>query len=46
MRATLNCDAFATEHSSTSHFDKSSFVGLAVMFFSAMGLEHTITATF
>ena len=29
LRATLNCDAFATEHSSTSHFDKSSFVGLA-----------------
>lgn len=31
LRATLNCDAFATEHSSTSHFDKSSFVGLAVI---------------
>ena len=32
LRATLNCDAFATEHSSTSHFDKASFVGLAVIF--------------
>jgi TATA-box binding protein (TBP) (component of TFIID and TFIIIB) len=29
LRATLNCDAFATAHSSTSHFDRSSFVGLA-----------------
>jgi len=29
LRATLNCDAFAKEHSSESHFDRSSFVGLA-----------------
>lgn len=29
LRATLNCDAFATEHSGESHFDRSSFVGLA-----------------
>ena len=32
LRATLNCDAFATEHSGESHFDRSSFVGLAVNF--------------
>ena len=31
LRATLNCDAFAKEHSSESHFDRSSFVGLAVI---------------
>lgn len=30
LRATLNCDAFAIAHSSESHFDRSSFVGLAV----------------
>lgn len=29
LRATLNCDAFATAHSGESHFDRSSFVGLA-----------------
>ena len=29
LRATLNCDAFAREHSAESHFDRSSFVGLA-----------------
>jgi TATA-box binding protein (TBP) (component of TFIID and TFIIIB) len=29
LRATLNCDAFASAHSSESHFDRSSFVGLA-----------------
>lgn len=29
LRATLNCDAFASAHSSESHFDLSSFVGLA-----------------
>ena len=29
LKATLNCDGFATEHSSDSHFDRSSFVGLA-----------------
>ena len=29
LRATLNCDAFAREHSAESHFDKQSFVGLA-----------------
>jgi len=29
LRATLNCDAFAAEHSGESHFDRSSFVGLA-----------------
>lgn len=29
LRATLNCEAFATEHSSTAHFDVKSFVGLA-----------------
>ena len=29
LRATLNCDAFAREHSGESHFDRSSFVGLA-----------------
>jgi hypothetical protein len=29
LRATLNCDAFATEHSESAHYDKSSFVGLA-----------------
>ena len=29
LRATLNCDAFASEHSAESHFDRSSFVGLA-----------------
>ncbi len=29
LRATLNCDAFASAHSSESHFDISSFVGLA-----------------
>lgn len=35
LRATLNCDAFAREHSAESHFDKQSFVGLAVK----VGLE-------
>lgn len=30
LRATLNCEEFATAHSSTSHFDINSFVGLAV----------------
>jgi hypothetical protein len=29
LKATLNCEAFATEHSSTAHFDVKSFVGLA-----------------
>ena len=29
LRATLNCDAFATAHSGNSHFDRASFVGLA-----------------
>jgi hypothetical protein len=29
LHATLNCEAFATEHSSTAHFDVKSFVGLA-----------------
>jgi len=29
LKATLNCEAFATEHSSTAHFDAKSFVGLA-----------------
>ena len=29
LRATLNCDAFAAAHSATSHYDRSSFVGLA-----------------
>ena len=29
LRATLNCDGFATAHSYDSHFDRSSFVGLA-----------------
>ena len=30
MRAKLDCDAFANGHSSSSHYDKQSFVGLAV----------------
>jgi hypothetical protein len=38
LRATLNCDAFAREHSAESHFDKQSFVGLAVKF----GLEPSV----
>lgn len=29
--ARLDCDGFAAAHSSTSYYDKSSFVGLAVM---------------
>ena len=29
LRATLNCDAFATAHSGHCHFDRDSFVGLA-----------------
>lgn len=29
LNATLNCSAFAEEHRSTAHYDKSSFVGLA-----------------
>ena len=29
LNATLDCDAFASAHSSTSHFDRDSFVGLA-----------------
>ena len=29
LRATLNCDAFAAAHSATSHYDRSSLVGLA-----------------
>jgi len=30
LGASLDCDAFANAHSADSHFDKSSFVGLAV----------------
>jgi TATA-box binding protein (TBP) (component of TFIID and TFIIIB) len=29
LRASLNCDAFASAHSSDAHYDKASFVGLA-----------------
>lgn len=29
LRATLNCEEFANQHSSTAHFDPKSFVGLA-----------------
>ena len=29
LRASLNCDAFASSHSSDAHYDKASFVGLA-----------------
>lgn len=29
LRATLNCEAFADAHKAESHFDRSSFVGLA-----------------
>ena len=29
LRATLNCEEFASHHRATSHFDRSSFVGLA-----------------
>jgi len=29
LKATINCEAFATEHSSTAHYDVKSFVGLA-----------------
>ena len=29
LRATLNCDEFASAHSSTAHYDSKSFVGLA-----------------
>ena len=29
LRATLNCEAFADAHKNESHFDRSSFVGLA-----------------
>jgi TATA-box binding protein (TBP) (component of TFIID and TFIIIB) len=29
IQARLDCDAFATTHSSTSHYDRASFVGLA-----------------
>lgn len=29
LRATLNCEEFASNHRATSHFDRSSFVGLA-----------------
>ena len=32
MEATFNCEAFASAHLSTSHYDRSSFVGLAVTF--------------
>lgn len=31
--ASLNCDAFASDHSSEAHFDRASFVGLAVTFY-------------
>ena len=31
LRATLNCEEFANQHSSTAHFDPKSFVGLAVI---------------
>ena len=31
LRASLNCDAFASAHSSDAHYDKASFVGLAVL---------------
>jgi TATA-box binding protein (TBP) (component of TFIID and TFIIIB) len=30
LNATIDCDAFADAHSSDSHYDKKSFVGLAV----------------
>ena len=42
LRATLNCDAFAHAHSSESHFDRSSFVGLAV---TCIGFERLSTST-
>ena len=29
LRATLNCEGFANDHRSTSHYDAESFVGLA-----------------
>jgi TATA-box binding protein (TBP) (component of TFIID and TFIIIB) len=29
LRASLSCDAFASAHTSTAHYDRSSFVGLA-----------------
>lgn len=29
LKATLNCEAFADAHKAESHFDRSSFVGLA-----------------
>lgn len=32
LRATFNCEAFAEAHRSESHFDRESFVGLAVNF--------------
>ena len=31
LGATLNCDAFATAHSHSTHYDSKSFVGLAVI---------------
>ena len=37
LRATLNCDAFASEHSSTAHYDARSFVGLAVRLEAELG---------
>lgn len=39
LRATLNCDAFATEHSSTAHYDVRSFVGLAVCPEAQIGID-------
>ena len=30
LRATLNCEAFAEAHRNESHYDRDSFVGLAV----------------
>ena len=45
MEAKLNCDEFANTHSSDSHYDKQSFVGLAVRFLPAHAAHLTTHAT-
>lgn len=44
LKATLNCDAFATEHSATAHYDVKSFVGLAVCFEARIQIDFPIHA--
>jgi TATA-box binding protein (TBP) (component of TFIID and TFIIIB) len=48
LRASLNCDAFAAAHSADAHYDRASFVGLAVFLLldsNSRYITHTHTHT-